>query len=125
MSDFSRISFNFSKIFIHNIKKMNFFICYDISDDKRRLHLAKLLLRTGCKRVQKSVFIAIDFERSEMLHLKTHVDTLLNKRYTEGVSLEDSVLYIPLDNDAVKNVVWEGNSTKWTELWKKKQGIFF
>jgi CRISPR/Cas system-associated endoribonuclease Cas2 len=64
---------------------MNFFICYDISDDKRRLHLSKLLQRKGCKRIQKSVCIAIDFERSEMLHLKNHVDTLLNKRYTEGV----------------------------------------
>jgi CRISPR-associated protein Cas2 len=104
---------------------MNFFICYDISDDKRRLHLSKLLQRKGCKRIQKSVFIAIDFERSEMLHLKTQVDTLLNKRYTEGVSVDDSVLYIPLDNDAVKTVVWEGNPTKWTELWEKKQGIFF
>jgi CRISPR-associated protein Cas2 len=104
---------------------MSFFICYDISDDKRRLHLSKLLQRKGCKRIQKSVFTAIDFERTEMLYLKIQVNTLLNKRYTEGATLDDSVLYIPLDNDAVKNVVWEGNYTKWTDLWKKSREYFF
>jgi CRISPR-associated endonuclease Cas2 len=113
--------------------KMNFFISYDISDDKRRLHLSKLLLRSGCRRVQKSVFIAIDFERREMLALKTKVDKLLNIRYpricrdvlTEGSSLTDSLLYIPLDNDAIKDVVWQGNVETWLGLWKKDKGKFF
>jgi CRISPR-associated endonuclease Cas2 len=99
---------------------LNFFICYDISDDKRRLHLSKLLLRTGCCRVQKSVFVACDFERVEMLRLKTKVDKLLNSQYTEGSSLDDSVLYIPLDNDAVKGVLWQGQTEEWTILWKKE-----
>ena len=112
---------------------MNFFVCYDISDDKRRLRLSKLLLREGCKRVQKSVFIAPDFSRAEMLRLKTKVEQLLHIKYTdgtsrdsrEGVSLEDSVLYIPLENDAVKDVVWEGNKETWTNLWKKDLGKLF
>jgi CRISPR-associated endonuclease Cas2 len=98
---------------------LNFFVCYDISDDKRRLHLSKLLQRTGCRRVQKSVFVAIDFERREMLTLKTKVEKLLNTRYTEGSSLTDSLLFIPLDNDAVKDVLWEGQQETWTNLWKK------
>ena len=104
---------------------MNFFVCYDISDDKRRLHLSKLLLRTGCRRVQKSVFIATDFERKEMLLLKTKVEKLLNVRYTEGSSKTDSILYIPLDNDAIPNVVWQGNAEIWLNLWKKDKGKFF
>ena len=103
---------------------MNFFICYDISDDKRRLHLSKLLLRTGCKRVQKSVFIAIGFERKEMLSLKTKAHKLLNTTYTEGASFNDSILYIPLDNDAVKDVLWQGQPTTWNNLWKKETGKF-
>ncbi len=111
---------------------MNFFICYDISDDKRRGHLAKLLLRTGCRRVQKSVFVAIDFERREMLLLKTKVEKLLNGRYpqerrdvpTEESSLTDSLLYIPLDNDAVKDVLWQGIDNDWKELWKKDRVKF-
>ncbi len=98
---------------------MNFFVCYDISDDKRRLHLSKLLLRTGCRRVQKSVFVAFDFDRSEMLRLKTKVEKLLNSQYTEGASTDDSILYIPLNNDAVKSVLWQGQTDKWTSLWKK------
>ena len=104
---------------------MNFFISYDISDDRRRLHLSKLLLRTGCKRVQKSVFIAANFERKEMLLLKTKVEKLLNVRYTEGSSETDSLLYIPLDNDAVTGVVWQGNTETWLSLWKKDKGKFF
>lgn len=103
---------------------MNFFICYDISDDKRRLRLSKLLLRSGCHRVQKSVFVAPDFERAEMLRLKHKVERLLNVIITEGSTLEDSVLYIPLDNDAVKDVVWEGNQSKWENIWKKDDGKF-
>jgi CRISPR-associated endonuclease Cas2 len=104
---------------------MNFFICYDISDDKRRLHLSKLLLRTGCRRVQKSVFVAIDFERKEMLLLKTKVDKLLTVQYTEGVAATDSLMYIPLDNDAVAGVVWQGKVELWLDLWKKDKGKFF
>lgn len=103
---------------------MNFFICYDISDDKRRLRLSKLLLRSGCERVQKSVFVAADFERIEMMRLKNKVERLLNVLYTEGVSIEDSVLYIPLENDAVQDVVWQGNKLTWSELWKKDYGKF-
>lgn len=103
---------------------MNFFICYDISDDKRRLRLSKLLLRSGCERVQKSVFVAPNFERKEMMVLKNKVERLLNVLYTEGVSVDDSVLYIPLENDAVQDVVWQGNKTTWSKLWKKDYGKF-
>jgi CRISPR-associated protein Cas2 len=104
---------------------MNFFVCYDISDDKRRGHLSKLLLREGCKRVQKSVFVAPNFERKEMLQLKTLVERLLTHQYTEGASSDDSVLYIPLDNDAVPNVVWQGKKETWINLWKKDSGKLF
>lgn len=104
---------------------MNFFVCYDISDDKRRLRLSKLLLREGCQRVQKSVFIAPDFERVEMLRLKNKVEKLLNVQITEGVSPDDSVLYIPLDNDAVNEVVWQGSKAVWKDIWKKDSGKFF
>lgn len=103
---------------------MNFFICYDISDDKRRLRLSKLLLRSGCERVQKSVFVAPDFDRTEMLRLKNKVERLLNVLHTEGVSPNDSVLYIPLENDAVSDVIWQGNKARWSELWKKDYGKF-
>ena len=104
---------------------MNFFICYDISDDKRRLRLSKLLLRTGCQRVQKSVFMAFDFDRREMLRLKSTIEKLLNVQYTEGSSSDDSVLYIPLDNDAVGDVLWQGNKDLWENLWKKENSKVF
>ena len=103
---------------------MNFFICYDITDDKRRLRLSKLLLRSGCERVQKSVFVAPDFSRQEMLRLKSQIEGLLNVQYTEGSSPDDSVLYIPLDNDAVGDVIWQGKRETWEKLWKKEGGKF-
>ena len=103
---------------------MNFFVCYDISDDKRRLRLSNLLLRSGCKRVQKSVFFAPDFGRHEMLRLKNNIEKLLNQQYTEGASPDDSVLYIPLDNDALNAVVWQGEKAAWDNLWKKDNEKF-
>ena len=59
------------------------------------------------------------FERAEMLRLKAKIDKLLTVQYTEGVAAEDSLLYIPLDNDAVKDVLWQGRAEEWTFLWKK------
>lgn len=104
---------------------MNFFISYDISDDKRRTRLSNLLLQSGCQRVQKSVFFASDFGRSEMLRLKTRIETLLTVRYTEGGTPDDSVLYIPLDNDALEEVIWQGQKEKWIGLIKKDNSKFF
>ena len=105
---------------------MNFFVCYDISDDKRRLRLSKLLLREGCQRVQKSVFFAADFDRVEMLRLKNKVEKLLlNVLPTEGGRFDDSVLYIPLDNDALQEVVWQGDKTLWAKVWQKDIGKLF
>ena len=89
------------------------------------MRLSNLLLQSGCQRVQKSVFFASDFGRHEMLRLKSRIEKLLTVQYTEGVSLDDSVLYIPLDNDALADVVWQGEKEKWIGLIKKDNLKFF
>ena len=104
---------------------MNFFICYDITEDKRRTRLARLLEREGCKRVQKSVFFAANFERSEMLRLKTKVDKLFKPpqgQSNESDNIMDSVMYVPLENDYVAEVVWQGNTEGWCALLEKIHG---
>jgi CRISPR-associated protein Cas2 len=41
-----------------NSRDMIFFVMYDIENNKVRTHIAKFLIRKGCIRLQKSVFIA-------------------------------------------------------------------
>jgi len=41
-----------------NVRAMNCFILYDITDNKLRLQISKYLLKKGCQRIQKSVFLA-------------------------------------------------------------------
>ena len=38
--------------------EMNYLIFYDIADDKVRVQISKYLIKRGCKRIQKSVFLA-------------------------------------------------------------------
>lgn len=40
-----------------NNREMTFFVMYDIEDNRIRRHLAKYLLKKGCVRMQKSVFL--------------------------------------------------------------------
>ena len=49
----------------------NYLISYDISSNRTRNLLAKLLAKLGCVRWQKSVFVAIDFEKTDLEQLKT------------------------------------------------------
>lgn len=49
---------------------MQYVVCYDIADDKRRDHLAALLLNYG-KRVQESVFVAnLDSELAQRMSVE-------------------------------------------------------
>jgi CRISPR-associated protein Cas2 len=99
---------------------MTFFICYDITADRLRTHLSKRLEREGCRRIQKSVFVAHDFERKEMERLRLVVQKLL--RGSSEREPTDSVLYIPIENSQLRQVVWEGDGKKWGEILEKEYG---
>ncbi|MCF8245176.1 MAG: CRISPR-associated endonuclease Cas2 [Saprospiraceae bacterium] len=83
---------------------MKHFICYDIENDGWRDKLAKLLDKHGCKRVQKSVFMAVDFSPRETKQLRQAFEQLI----LPHLLATDSVLCLPVENDLAMQVVWHG-----------------
>lgn len=74
---------------------MLFFVMYDIEDNKIRGHVSKYLIRNGCLRMQKSVFIG------NVPHKKYReiADTLeeVNAMYSNG----DSILVLPVTRETI------------------------
>ncbi len=66
---------------------MNMIIAYDISNEKRLIRVAKVLLDYGI-RVQKSIF-EVDVSRTVFRELKNRVEKII-------VAEEDGVKYFPL-----------------------------
>lgn len=74
---------------------MNYFVSYDIRDDRRRTRLSQLLLRRGGQRVQKSVFFIQDFDRPALEALLAAAARLL----AASPHPADSLLCIPADRE--------------------------
>jgi CRISPR-associated protein Cas2 len=85
----------------------SFFLSYDISDDRLRTRLSKLLERRGCKRLQKSVFFAPNFEPREMQSLRIACERLLQHR-----APTDSLLCIPATRQYLGELVWQGDAAR-------------
>ncbi len=87
--------FNFSE----STKKrgqMLFLVMYDIENDKVRTEIAKYLIRKGCTRIQKSVYMAnLDKKTYNEIH-----QTL--KEVQESYDNNDSIILIPVSADLVK-----------------------
>lgn len=89
---------------------MTFLICYDITDNRLRLKIAKRLERAGCVRLQKSVFLAPHFEAKRMAILRGSILRLLPATLLP----DESILVIPIERDNTADVVWAGSSVEVT-----------
>ncbi len=87
---------------------MTYLICYDFSDDRLRLRVAKLLERTGCVRVQKSVFMAVRFDLKKMERLRRQ----LLKIIPDALPDTDSLIVVPIERDLTVALVWAGVKEK-------------
>ena len=78
-----------------NTQGMLFFVMYDIEDHKIRRHISKYLIRGGCLRIQKSVFIG----QASHKQYREIADTLeeVNSMYSNG----DSILVLPITRETV------------------------
>ncbi len=84
---------------------MNYFICYDISNDRIRTRVAKALERLGLYRVQKSVFFAKNFKPYEIHKVCTKLELLMEER-EEG----DGLLLLPVEGDQLANLILVGEN---------------
>lgn len=72
---------------------MLFFVMYDIEDNKVRTHISKYLIRQGCTRVQKSIFLG----NANLKRYNEIAETLreVNAMYQNG----DSIMVLPVSKE--------------------------
>jgi CRISPR-associated protein Cas2 len=80
------------------IDDMYAFIMYDIEDDKIRKQVAKYLLKNGCHRVQKSVYLA-GIKRKKFNKIYQTLKEI-NSMYDN----EDSLFFVPIGEDILNNM---------------------
>ncbi|OQX98151.1 MAG: CRISPR-associated endonuclease Cas2 [Bacteroidetes bacterium 4572_117] len=107
----------------NNAKKnkthMIYFVMYDIEDNKIRTHIAKFLIRKGCVRVQKSIFLA---ETSRKVY--DEISTTL-KEVQEVYDNHDSIFLVPVSTDEIKSMKVIGQSIDFDMIMGNKNTLFF
>jgi CRISPR-associated protein Cas2 len=98
---------------------MLFFVMYDIENNKVRTHISKYLLRTGCTRIQRSIFLAdLNHEKYESIRSDlTEVQSLYDN--------QDSILIVPISTDYIKAMKVIGKSIDVDIIMKSKNTLFF
>lgn len=99
--------------------EMIFFVMYDIENDKVRNQIAKYLIRKGCHRVQKSIFIA-RLDRSVYDDMAT---TLLEVQ--ELYENNDSIILVPVSTDEMRAMKIIGDNIDFDLVMGNKNVLFF
>jgi CRISPR-associated protein Cas2 len=94
---------------------MTYLICYDISEDRLRTRLSKRLERAGCVRLQKSVFVAPNFDARRLEILRGS----LLKMLPPQLGLEESLLLIPIERDNLSSIILLGDAARTAALLKQ------
>ncbi|MEN9444695.1 MAG: CRISPR-associated endoribonuclease Cas2 [Bacteroidota bacterium] len=97
---------------------MTFFVLYDIEDNKVRRLLAKYLLRKGCVRVQKSVFVA-DTDRKIFKDICEKI-AAVNEIYEN----QDSIIVLPIAADDIRAMRVVGQSIDWEWIAGEQNTLF-
>ena len=100
-------------------KRMVYFIMYDIENNKVRKLIAKYLLKKGCTRVQKSIFLA-DSERSKFDEIQKDL-----REVQECYDNEDSILLVPVSTDLLQAMKVIGKNVDFDLILKRRNTLFF
>lgn len=95
------------------------FIMYDITSNKVRTLIAKFLLKKGCRRVQKSIFMA-DMPSDEVQDIAQKL-TEIQKMYDNN----DSILIVPLSEDYARAMKIIGQEVDIDLILHSKNTLFF
>lgn len=98
---------------------MNFMVMYDIENNKVRTEVAKYLIKAGCVRIQKSVYLA------SMTHARYQeiVNTLTEvQQYYENV---DSILILPVNTSDARAMKIIGKDIQVQTIIDKPNTLFF
>ena len=98
---------------------MLFFVMYDIESNKVRHQVAKYLLKMGCYRIQRSIFLA-DLTPERYEKIRTELTEM--QSYYEN---EDSILIVPVSTDLLKAMRIIGKSIDVDIIMRTKNTLFF
>ncbi len=103
----------------HNPGNMIFFVMYDIESNKVRNLVAKYLIKKGCTRVQKSVFLA---STDRMVYDQIKGDL---KEVQECYENYDSILLVPVSTDEIRAMKILGKNIDLDLVLKNRNTLFF
>jgi CRISPR-associated protein Cas2 len=101
------------------INEMLCFIFYDIENNKVRTKIAKYLLRKGCIRVQKSVFLA-QLDRKVFQDIHTTI-----KKVQDLYENTDSILFLQVAEDELRSMRMVGQNIDTDLIIHGKNTLFF
>jgi len=108
---------------IHRDKRpasnMLFFVMYDIESNKVRYQIMKYLIKKGCTRVQKSIFLA-DLPSSIYNTIREEL-ALVQESYDNN----DSILIFPISTDYLSAMKIIGQSIDIDVITRSKNTLFF
>jgi len=100
-------------------KEMICIIMYDIEDNKIRREVAKYLLKKGCQRIQKSVFLGkMEYPIFRELH-----QTL--KGLQEVYENDDSILLVPISENELQKMKMIGRNISFELTLGQRNSLFF
>ena len=101
------------------VTDMLFFVMYDIESNKVRQQVSKYLLRMGCFRIQRSIFLA---DLTPEKYEKIRSDLTEVQSFYEN---EDSILVVPVSTDLLKSMRVIGKNIDVDIIMRSKNTLFF
>ena len=98
---------------------MLFFVMYDIESNKVRSQIVKYLIKKGCVRVQKSIFLA-DLESSVYEEIRNDLAEV-----QAAYDNQDSILIVPLSTDYLRSTKVIGHSLNLDLITHSRSTMFF
>jgi len=102
-----------------NRNNMVFFVMYDIESDKVRRAVASYLLKNGCHRIQKSIFLA-----EQTISTCEQIKSDLAK-VQEAYDNKDSIIILPVTTDYLRMMKIIGKEINMDVITKTPNTIFF
>ena len=103
----------------NNPGKMIFMIMYDIENNKIRHQISKYLIKKGCIRIQKSIFLA-EAERNKYQEIHKTL-----KEVQEVYENHDSILFIPISVDELRAMKMVGHQIDVDFIMNNRSTMFF
>ncbi|KXX69429.1 CRISPR-associated endonuclease Cas2 [Flammeovirga sp. SJP92] len=100
---------------------MRYLICYDISDNKLRTSVMKTILKHGCDRIQKSVFISLPLKKKGFHLMYDELRALLE----EKGDTEDSLFFFPMDSKQLQSSQFIGNENAIQKIYSHNLTKYF